>query len=221
MEKITPVKKKTYDRDMHRELKPLQHLHDIIDALSADSAYMPIHEDLSLKLSEDGQSQCVLLHKGHVDLCRQSDKLVLNTENAPFIFGLSNLSMTDRRLILVPSQDAVISTLPLEKALDIIGKKALWPSLAFLLIYISSRIYEHYVRLSQVNSYETIRTLLHELLEEPENIRESTTVLHYIQSRSYLSRSGILRILSELCTGGYIELSESKLKKINFLPKKF
>lgn len=221
MEKITPERKQAHDRNIHKEFKPDVHILNIIDALKPLSLPVTWQDNTPLKLIEADQHQCFLLHRGHVDLCRQDGQLVLNTESAPFIFGLSSLSLADNRLILLPSRDAVVSVISLHKSLEIIAKKALWSSVAHLLIYISNRIYEHFTRMSQCSSYETVRTLLHELLEEPETVREATPVLHYIRSRCFLSRSGILKIMSELRTGGYIDLNEGKLVKIHSLPKKF
>ncbi|MCF8581538.1 helix-turn-helix domain-containing protein [Enterobacter ludwigii] len=221
MEKITPASKKAYDLYNHKECKPDNHIQNIINALEPSAIKPAVLKSAPLNFSGSHQRLCTLLHKGHVDLCRQSDGLVLNTERAPFIFGLANLSITESRLILVPSPDTVISVIPLEKAFEITTQKNLWESVAHLLVYISNRIYEHCTRMSQINSYETVRTLLHELLEEPEEIRNSVSALHYIRSRSFLSRSGIMKILSELRMGAYIHLSAGKLMSINSLPKKF
>ncbi|HDR2347354.1 helix-turn-helix domain-containing protein, partial [Enterobacter kobei] len=52
-------------------------------------------------------------------------------------------------------------------------------------------------------------------------IRLNTTAAAYIKSRTYLSRSGIMRILSELRTGKYITMERGVLLDIHHLPRKY
>ncbi len=58
-------------------------------------------------------------------------------------------------------------------------------------------------------------------MTESEAFRASTTVEKYIRTKTHLSRSGILKILAELKTGGYVEMDEGRLVKINKLPAKY
>ena len=56
-------------------------------------------------------------------------------------------------------------------------------------------------------------------MQEPDAIRLNTTAAAYIKSRTYLSRSGIMRILSELRTGKYITMERGVLLDIHHLPR--
>jgi hypothetical protein len=80
-----------------------------------------------------------------------------------------------------------------------------------LLIYTASRVYEHCAQISQMSAYDIIRFQLVELMQEPEAIRLNMTAAAYIKSRTYLSRSGIMRILAELRTGKYITMERGVL----------
>ncbi|CAM6830726.1 helix-turn-helix domain-containing protein [Klebsiella michiganensis] len=51
--------------------------------------------------------------------------------------------------------------------------------------------------------------------------RHSVTAEKYIREKTRLSRSGVMRILAALKTGGFIEMEEGKLIKINKLPAKY
>ena len=65
------------------------------------------------------------------------------------------------------------------------------------------------------------RKRLVELMQEPEAIRQNITAAAYIKSRTYLSRSGIMRILAELRTGKYITMERGVLVEIHHLPRKY
>lgn len=77
-------------------------------------------------------------------------------------------------------------------------RKDLWESLAHLLIYTAGRVYDHCTRISAPSSYAIIRSQLYELMQESAEIRQSITAANYIQSRTFLSRSSIMKILAEL-----------------------
>ena len=66
-----------------------------------------------------------------------------------------------------------------------------------------------------------IRQQLIKLMEEDESYRSSVTAERYIREKTQLSRSGVMRILADLKTGGFIEMEEGRLIKINKLPAKY
>ncbi|MNE13367.1 putative DNA-binding transcriptional regulator [compost metagenome] len=151
---------------------------------------------------------------------RRDDGITLNTESAPFVFGFTLNSKLHPRLCIRPSPDAVLRRLSLESAMHIVEEESLWEPLTQLLIFISARLFRHCTRLSQSGMYETVRSLLIELINESPKIRYAESTYNYIQNRCLLSRSGIMSILSSLRTGGHIELENGKLVKINYLPDK-
>jgi uncharacterized membrane protein len=51
--------------------------------------------------------------------------------------------------------------------------------------------------------------------------RGSVTAERYIREKTQLSRSGVMRILADLKTGGFIEMEEGRLIKINKLPARY
>ncbi|MEH9277909.1 helix-turn-helix domain-containing protein, partial [Klebsiella quasipneumoniae] len=68
-------------------------------------------------------------------------------------------------------------------------------------------------------SYRVVRTKSY--LFNKAAIRQQITAAAYIKSRTYLSRSGIMRILAELRTGNYITMERGILLDINHLPRKY
>jgi hypothetical protein len=103
------------------------------------------------------------------------------------------------------------SRVSLECFNHVVAQQNLWEHFSKLLIYTASRVYEHCAQISQMSAYDIIRFQLVELMQEPDAIRQNITAAAYIKSRTYLSRSGIMRILAELRTGKYITMERGVL----------
>lgn len=210
----------TIDIFLH-ENKPEQSFQELLTALNTQAIPLLTRKGTVLQYAIDEIKYCYLLHKGHVVINRTIDGLSLNSETAPFVFGLSMLSDIPCRLTLCTSADAVLSRIPLDLAMDIIQQHVLWESLSHVMVHISSRIFTHCMRLSQPGAYGAIRYLLFDLSLESDEFRKSESVVNYVQSRCFLSRSGIMAVLSTLRRGNHIEINNGKLIKINYLPTKF
>jgi len=200
--------------------KPQDHILNLIKTLSPHAQVVPADKLSTLDFVRTNTKQCYLLEEGHVIINRRDDGITLNTESAPFVFGFTLNSKLHPRLCIRPSSDAVLRRLSLESAMHIVEEESLWEPLTQLLIFISARLFRHCTRLSQSGMYETVRSLLIELINESPKIRYAESTYNYIQNRCLLSRSGIMSILSSLRTGGHIELENGKLVKINYLPDK-
>lgn len=200
--------------------KPQDHILRLIKTLSPHAQVVPADKLPTLDFVRTNTKLCYLLEEGHVIINRRDDGMTLNTESAPFFFGFTLNSKLHPRLCIRPSPDAVLHRLSLENALQIVEKESLWEPLTQLLIFISARLFIHCTRLSQSGMYETVRSLLIELINESSKIRHAESTYNYIQNRCLLSRSGIMSILASLRVGGHIELENGKLIKINYLPEK-
>lgn len=210
----------TINFSLHKH-KPEQCFKQLLTALNSQAIPLLTRKGTLLQYTTDEINYCYLLHKGHVVINRTIDGLSLNSETAPFIFGFSMLSDVPCQLTLCTSTDAALSRIPLDLAMNIVQQQALWESLSHVMVYISSRIFTHCTRMSQPGAYGTIRYLLFELSLESEECRKTESVVNYIQNRCFLSRSGIMVILSALRRGNYIEISHGQLLSINYLPTKF
>lgn len=164
---------------------------------------------------------CILLHKGSVALRRRGDGMVVASEQAPFILGLGNQPNIPDTMYLQCLEECEVSFIPLAMATEIIAKEDLWQPFVKVLLYTTSKVYEHCTQVHQLSAYDIIRYQLYELMKESDTVRLNTTVAKYIKSRTYLSRSGIMRILSELRTGQYIAIENGILTGISYLPKKY
>lgn len=210
------------DNSFHSdELKPRDAILDLCGALDVKSTKVTEPKSRVIQYNKAGDKICIVLHQGSMAVHRRGDGIVMISEGAPFIFGLSNQLNSDNTLYLRTLETCRLSYISLTEAEKIISEKKLWKSLCDLLIYTTSRVYEHCAQIHQMSAYDIIRFQLNELLRESDEVRLKTTVPNYIKTRTYLSRSGIMRILSELKTGGYIQVEKGILLGINYLPKKF
>ncbi|MBL7637148.1 MULTISPECIES: winged helix-turn-helix transcriptional regulator [Atlantibacter] len=201
--------------------KPTSDIEKIIKEIAPFGTVFQANKGEILRYRSGKNRVCYLLHQGSVTLNRRGDGMVLNSERAMFVLGVSNQFSQAENLYIRINENAILTRLPLERFNLLIESLGLWESLCKLLIYTASRVYEHCTLISQMSSFEIIRFHLQELMNESERIRNNITAANYIQSRTYLSRSGIMRILAELRDAGYIELNRGVLVAINELPLKF
>ena len=216
--RLTPPE--NHDKSLALELKPFRHIEALIKhVLPAAERVVSGRGDV-VHYYKDDIRQCLLLLQGSVALHRRGDGIVLNSESAPFILGVSS-QFSSEHLYVRALETSEIARVPLDCFNHIVAQLDLWEHFSKLLIYTASRVYEHCAQISQMSAYDIIRFQLVELMQEPDAIRQKITAAAYIKSRTYLSRSGIMRILAELRTGKYITMERGILLDINHLPRKY
>jgi hypothetical protein len=194
--------------------KPNQHIENLINQLKSESNIFETYARQKINYENDSSRKCYLLLTGNIALFRTRDGFMMNSESAPYVFGLSNQLAAADYLYMQTMEPSRIASLSLFTANSIIAKRDLWESLSHLLIYTAGRVYDHCTRISAPTSYAIIRYQLYELMQESEEIRHSITAANYIQSRTFLSRSSIMKILAELKKGSYITTERGILLQI-------
>lgn len=216
--RLTPPE--NHDKSLALELKPFRHIETLIKHVLPAAERVVIGRGDVVHYYKDDIRQCFLLLQGSVALHRRGDGIVLNSESAPFILGVSS-QFSLEHLYVRALETSEIARVPLDCFNHIVAHLDLWEHFSKLLIYTASRVYEHCAQISQMSAYDIIRFQLVELMQEPDAIRQIITAAAYIKSRTYLSRSGIMRILAELRTGKYITMERGILLDINHLPRKY
>ncbi|MFQ3392516.1 helix-turn-helix domain-containing protein [Enterobacter mori] len=172
-------------------------------------------------LQVNGKGICYLILEGTIAVYRRSDGMMLSTARSPALFGLANLTDIYFNDYIKTVSPCLIGILPTEKVSEIIKEKALWGLLSNQLMFVYSRLYNSVMPQGAPTAYEMIRQQLVKLMEEDEAYRLGVTAERYIREKTQLSRSGVMRILADLKTGGFIEIDEGRLIKINKLPAKY
>ncbi|MGM3310312.1 helix-turn-helix domain-containing protein, partial [Enterobacter hormaechei subsp. steigerwaltii] len=200
--------------------KPFKHIEKIIDNFLPHAERSIIARGEIIQNCSGDTRQCFLLLHGSVALHSRGDGIVLNSESAPFILGVSS-QLSSEHLYVRALETSEVASVSLARFNHVVAQQNLWEHFSNLLIYTASRVYEHCAQISQMSAYDIIRFQLVELMQEPEAIRQNITAAAYIKSRTYLSRSGIMRILAELRTGKYITMERGVLVEIHHLPLKY
>lgn len=194
--------------------KPSEHIENLVCQLRPHANIFETCMRHKINYSDEGSRKCYLLLEGTIALFRTRDGFMMNSESAPYVFGLSNQLTSGDYLYMQTLEPSRIASLSLFTANTIIAEKDLWESLSHLLIYTAGRVYEHCIRITAPSSYAIIRSQLYELMQESDEIRHSITAANYIQSRTFLSRSSIMKILAELKKGSYITTERGILLQI-------
>lgn len=72
-----------------------------------------------------------------------------------------------------------------------------------------------------VDVFTRVRALLLELWIYPQDVRNQINVQTFIQIRTSVSRSQILKILAALKAGGYITIERGRLTNVQKIPRSF
>lgn len=172
-----------------------------------------------LSLLFQGEPVCYLVLSGYVSVYRIEDQLLLANFTSPAIIGLSNNGQDKVKIVTITK--CTLARISKTAAMKIIDEKNLWKSLAYFYMDFSEKVYLSFDLNTHSNSYEKIKSQLYELMAETKEYRNSVSVEQYIRDKTLLSRSGVMRILSALKNGGYIEIERGILININNLPDKY
>lgn len=137
--------------------KPTSHIENLITHLKPGSNIFETHPRQKINYENDSSRKCYLLLSGSIALFRSRDGFMMNSESAPYVFGLSNQLAAADYLYMQTMEPSRIASLSLFTANTIIAEKDLWESLAHLLIYTAGRVYDHCTRISAPSSYAIIR----------------------------------------------------------------
>lgn len=210
------------------ETKPLKAIDSLFLALLPVAEKRMIHRGDSFLLGEDSTNAGILLlDKGLLTHCQMPSDTFMQTFSPPSLMGVID---GYKNFYDVPSSyrnyfyaetDVTIFYVPLEVFVRIMDKENLWHDISRLLAHRLLALSLKFQINTQSDAYEIIRTLIIELWNYPEEYRRQIKLPHFIQRRSGVSRSRIMKILMDLKTGGYIETEHGKLTSLHKLPMSY
>ncbi len=137
-----------------------------------------------------------LLLQGSVALHRRGDGIVLNSESAPFILGVSS-QFSSEHLYVRALETSEIARVPLDCFNHIVAQLDLVGAFSKLLIYTASRVYEHCAQISQMSAYDIIRFQLVELMQEPGcDTWQKLRLQPILRAEPIFHGAGLVRILA-------------------------
>lgn len=200
---------------------PVEQIQALFSALKTFPGLKNGKESQRFQLDKDGKRMCFILYSGTCVVKRNIDSLVLSTITAPCIIGLHDIFHAKSDVQVFAVSDIHYGMVMIDTLLDFVDEHHLWKSISYMLMLSATRFSEYQQETVGISNYELICNLLTSLNNEIFEIRATTSALEYIQGRSLLSRSGIMKTLASLRMGGYIVIKKGVLIKITALPKKF
>jgi hypothetical protein len=202
-------------------MKPEEHIVNLINAVSDSSRIQNGRERQIISLQQYAEPMSFILHEGTAALYRGQDHLLMANVKAPLVIGLNLLMESNGELYLQARGVIRYEIVPRSVFEEEIRSKSLWESLAYAYMFSSKRFLQNNFVSSGVSTYDLVRNNLLALMNETEELRLATNACDYIQEKTLLSRSGIMKMLSDLKQGGHIELNRGVLLSINKLPAKY
>lgn len=196
------------------------YLKRIMENLAPFLEYTCYSVNTRISINKTHNENCYFVKSGTVAQYRYPGKVLLDIFDAPTVRGYIPLPTDTEYVVkvLLPSEVAI---LPRDKFFNLLTAHNLWEDFSRYQMAIISSASEIVYRLSTDDIYHTIRYQLIELMAKSPEIRELITAENYIRSKTRISRSSIMRILSSLKAGGYISIDRGVLRGINNLPLEY
>lgn len=201
---------------------PPQYAIEILEKMLPHITFKAYPVGYRISYSATKQSHVYLLRKGVISLYRQPDDILLDIFEASMLRGIIPLHDMSQSVFTFKAITSIeMAIVDRQKFENLLNQLDLWQTFASHLQLVSSMMTEILFKLISPSAFDIVRLQLYELMAKPEYIRETITIESYIKGKSRISRSAIMRILSELKKGGYITAENGILKKINYIPQKY
>ena len=204
--------------DVKRPYEAITRLHDALLPFAT-----PYEQKASRNLPAYQHQQGIvwLVTTGNLTFYRAHDDLKIMTSKGPILTGLAEIFQPLGRTYYRISRGARVSWISSDEARKIFDAQSLWRDVAEVLTYITQMMVYRDEHLVTKHSYTMIRAKIIEYSQKrASNIlqNEKMGIAAYIQETTYLSRSLIYHVLSDLSEGGYTKIQNGKLLEVNKLP---
>ena len=161
-----------------------------------------------------------LIHGGQFSIIRSSDRLLLEKQTAPALYGLSGNPRSLSYLRIYADTQCHFQLVPLDifmqrledhQALNLIPSILTW--------HIECLLYRDEMMMGR-NSYQMIKGNIQHLNQLDEFMRAKINVADFIVKRTNLSRSIVMKVLSAMRAKNHIDVKRGKLLSVNQLPEK-
>ncbi|MCW4781862.1 helix-turn-helix domain-containing protein [Enterobacter chuandaensis] len=202
-------------------MKPENYIIKLIHELSEPARVKLGRQRQIISLDQHEEPMTFILHSGIAAVYRTRDQLLLKFIEAPMIVGMNDLIDTNAGFYMQACGEIKYEIKPLKSTLEIINNRNLWQEAAYSYMYAIKRLLEAHETSVGLSTYELIRLNLVALMTEKEELRLAVNACDYIQEKTHLSRSRIMKILSDLKAGGYIDVERGILMSIHRLPDNY
>lgn len=167
---------------------------------------------------DEGEGVIYILHNGEVNLVRNHDKLIVNTYYGDDIIGLIEAFNPRAHHSIQTARDSIVRSIPADSVISEIEKNNYWYHLSVTLADMLNRLYHRERVLLRPRADEIVQGSIIELNNLPNEIKESTDLIEYIERRCPISKRTVERAVRALSERGNIETKGGKLFRVNYLP---
>jgi len=202
--------------------KPLDAFNAVFDGLKDSGENFILNKNEMIPLFSSGNTpHLIFINIGRFSIYRRYDELLMHSSSSPSFLGVAEYIQARNAHFVLADTECSGFKIDAGLAFAILTESGLWQKVCEILTYFIQILQTRDLQLVGVNAYLTIKNKLLELLQEPEQLRMTQSVLSYIQLRSKLSKSLVSKILADLRTGGYICMKSGKLISIKHLPRDY
>lgn len=194
----------------------------LLDKIEGDITFKEFHPGHRFTFDYKNQPNIYIFKTGTVALVRQPYDILLDFFEAPTIRGMIPIHEASKSLFVMRAITSIeVAIIDKENFYSLLHQYQLWDLFAKHLLLVASTAMEVMFKLNSTSVYEMVRLQLYELMEKPDYIREAITAEQYIRGKTRISRSAIMRVLSELKKGKFITMDNGILKGIHKIPINF
>ncbi|MDM2973212.1 helix-turn-helix domain-containing protein [Citrobacter sp. CK198] len=207
------------DSSFNQLKQPSPYAIALLNALTSEQDFKRYPRGSRFVFVQGGEHQCLFFRTGVVSIENIENSLLLGIASAPVSLGFTS-ALSDKLLIRA-LEECEAATIPLDDVMETIERKHLWEIMAKHMIIVTNKLFIQNEMATAPTAYDLLCYQLQALSQEPESIRSQMAAYQYILERTRLSRSSVMKMLSALKKGGYIELEQGKLIAIHHLPSRF
>lgn len=207
--------------------KPMKSIDSLFVALLPHSQKITLPKNKNYKLNEEKEGKGVILFaEGIATLTYASSGLYSSTVYPPTILGLVQgyssfyeiPNTLSQEVNLCAETDITLFFVQLQDFVATIDAQNLWHDVARILAHRLMLMIDRECENLKNNSYLKIKNIILEVWSYPEEYRTNINLPSFIQKRTGLSRSRIMKILMDLKKGEYITINSGKLTSVSKLP---
>ncbi|MFW0879699.1 helix-turn-helix domain-containing protein [Cronobacter dublinensis] len=195
--------------------KPLAEIYRIADIFNSYGNWSRAEKNTLIPL-RDGE--ICIIRGGQFSLMRQSDRLLLDKSSAPSVLGLARNLGKFQFIKLQADSECHYQLIPFDYFMQEIEKNHCQLHLLVLSSWIINMLcYREEIMLGR-NSFSMIKANIECLAAMDEFMRNRINVADYIVKKTNLSRSMVMKTLSQLRSAKHVEISKGKLLALHSLP---
>lgn len=210
-----------YIKPSSKPIEEKQFLYELFEPFSEERK---VKAKIKIKLDSASMNEhrkLIILVEGKAALYRNRDNLLITHLSPVSIFGIAELFSPNALNYFKAETDCTIKTITAKDVITVLDKNSAWPAMTKLLSHYIKYLAHRDLMMVGNTTYGLIRNCIYEYHELPNEIKNTQSLSTYIESKTALSRSRVMKILLGLKTGGYIEIKRGRLTHMEKLPREY